>query len=86
MPYVRHFTVSVSLKNPRGLRFFWFVFSFRIFIYFFFDYSHRNANGKQWVIGKKQFNENPEEVNIFHKFIFAYYFFFFPGLSLACRE
>ncbi len=22
MPYVRHFTVSVSLKKPRGLRFF----------------------------------------------------------------
>jgi hypothetical protein len=50
---------------------------------FQFNSSHRNSNGKQWAIGKKQFNENPKEVNKLN-FHFEYIFFFSSsGFSLA---
>jgi hypothetical protein len=59
MRYVRHFTVSVSLKKSRLLRFF---LSIKCLLYFLFDYSRNNVHTKQWPIGKKQFNDNPKEV------------------------
>ena len=31
-----------------------------------FNSSRRNPNLKQWLIGKRQFNDNPKEVNICH--------------------
>jgi hypothetical protein len=84
MPYVRRFTVSVSLKKSRLLRFFCFCFKFKSsFDFFFVNYSHRNSNGKQWAIGKRQFNENPKEVNILNNkigFFFKYFSRVFVGL------
>ena len=68
MPYVRRFTVSVSLKKPRLIRFFLFLSLFLGLKIFLFNFSQRNSNAKQWSIGKKQFNENPKEV--YKNFIF----------------
>jgi len=45
---------------------------------FEFNYSNRNSNAKQWAIGKKQFNENPKEVNILNN-LFYYFQIFFQG-------
>lgn len=61
MPYIRHFTVPISLKKSRVLRFLIFFNCFLIGI--FVDFSPRNSNATQWAIGKRQFNENPKEVN-----------------------
>jgi hypothetical protein len=63
MRYVRHFTVSVSLKKSHLLRFEMKNHSFFLNV-FFFNSSRRNPNAKQWSVGKKQFNDNPKEVSI----------------------
>lgn len=67
MRYVCRYNVAVSLKKSRLSRFFKYYHSFLVKFNFLkislFNNSRPNANIKQWLMGKRQFNENPKEVN-----------------------
>ena len=64
--YIRRFDVPVLIKS-RLSRFLKLLVILKINNYFImFNCSRRNPNFKQWLFGKRQFNDDPKEVNIFH--------------------